>query len=55
MIFTTKNKDRMNDSGSFEHVETTYSDKGDYLLVQMRFRVKNAFGINLILRTIRIV
>ena len=34
----------MNDPKSFEHIETTYTDKGDYLLVYMKFRGKNSFG-----------
>ena len=34
----------MNDPNSYEHVETTYSDKGDYLIVKTTFRGKNAFG-----------
>ena len=37
-------KRNMNDPSSFQHVETLYSDKGDYLVVQMTFRGKNAFG-----------
>ena len=37
-------KNNMNDPKSFEHVETTYTDKGDYLLVYMKFRGKNSFG-----------
>jgi len=37
-------KQSMNDPGSYEHVETRYSDKGDYLAVYMKFRGKNAFG-----------
>ncbi len=37
-------KDNMNDPGSFDHVETTYSDKGSYILVQMKYRGKNGFG-----------
>ena len=37
-------KDNMNDPSSFDHVETTYADKGKYILVQMRYRGKNAFG-----------
>lgn len=37
-------KDNMNDPGSFNHVETTYSDKGSYILVQMKYRGKNGFG-----------
>jgi hypothetical protein len=37
-------KDSMNDPKSFEHVETRYGDRGDYLIVNMQFRGKNAFG-----------
>ncbi|MFY0650747.1 MAG: hypothetical protein JXQ96_01875 [Cyclobacteriaceae bacterium] len=37
-------KDNMHDPGSFEHVETTYRDKGNHLLVSMKFRGSNAFG-----------
>ena len=37
-------KKAMNDASSFEHVETTYSDKGDHLIVLEVFRGKNAFG-----------
>lgn len=36
-------KDRMNDPDSFQHVETSYADKGSYLRIQMTFRGKNAF------------
>jgi|GEM_PF-2009401 len=41
-------KANMNDPKSFDHVETTYSDKGDYLLIYMKFRGKNAFGAKVI-------
>ncbi len=44
-------KSEMNDPDSYEHVETVYWDRDDYLLVQMKFRGNNAFGgkvINLI-------
>jgi len=34
----------MNDPDSFEHVSTKYFDRGDYLIVNMKFRGKNAFG-----------
>lgn len=44
-------KDNMNDPGSFEHVETVYWDKTDYLIVQMKFRGRNSFG-GLVLNTI---
>lgn len=37
-------KDRMNDPSSFDHVKTTYADKGSYLLVQMTYRGTNPFG-----------
>lgn len=37
-------KARMNDPSSYEHVETRYTDKGDFLLVRTTFRGKNAFG-----------
>src|SRR5690606_1078457 len=37
-------KSIMNDPSSFKHVKTTYADKGNYLLVQMTYRGKNAFG-----------
>lgn len=34
----------MHDPSSFEHVETKFGDKGDYLLVQTTYRGKNSFG-----------
>lgn len=37
-------KSIMNDPDSFEHIKTTYSDKGDFILVKTNFRGKNAFG-----------
>jgi hypothetical protein len=37
-------KENMKDPSSFEHVETSYSDKGDYLIVKMVYRGKNSFG-----------
>jgi hypothetical protein len=37
-------KSSMNDPKSYEHVETRYSDEGDYLFVSTTFRGKNAFG-----------
>ncbi len=36
---------------SFQHVETTYKDNGDHLIVQMTYRAKNAYG-GLILQNI---
>ena len=41
-------KDNMNDPSSFDHIKTTYSDKGNYLLVQTKFRGKNSFGAKII-------
>ena len=37
-------KSNLNDDKSFEHVETTYTDKGTYLIVYMTYRAKNGFG-----------
>jgi hypothetical protein len=37
-------KKSMNDPKSYEHEETVYWDKGDYLIVKTTFRGKNAFG-----------
>lgn len=37
-------KNSMNDPSSFSRIETTYSDKGSYIMVYMTFRGKNAFG-----------
>lgn len=37
-------KENLNDPKSFEHVETTYADQGDHILVKMVYRAKNAFG-----------
>jgi hypothetical protein len=37
-------KEAMNDPGSYAHVETTYIDRGDYLVVTTTFRGRNAFG-----------
>jgi len=37
-------KKAMNDPDSYEHVETVYWDKGDYLIVMTKYRGKNAFG-----------
>lgn len=45
-------KSNMNDPKSFEHIETTYTDKGTYLYVYMKFRGSNAFGAT-VLNTIR--
>jgi len=37
-------KKAMNDPDSYEHVETVYWDKGDYLIVMTKYRGNNAFG-----------
>ena len=37
-------KDSMNDSGSFEHIETLYRDDGETIALSMTFRGANAFG-----------
>lgn len=37
-------KENLNDKKSFEHEKTTYIDKGDYLIIKMVYRAKNAFG-----------
>lgn len=37
-------KKAMNDPGSYDHVETVYWDKGDYLIVMTKYRGNNAFG-----------
>lgn len=42
----------INDPRAFEHVKTTYTDKGKYLLVRMVFRGKNAFG-GIVVNTLR--
>jgi len=37
-------KENLNDDTSFKHVETTYTDKGTYLIVYMTYRATNGFG-----------
>ncbi|WP_305465415.1 hypothetical protein [Photobacterium leiognathi] len=37
-------KKAMNDPDSYEHDETVYWDKGDYLIVRTTYRGKNVFG-----------
>lgn len=37
-------KENMNDPDSYDHIETRFLDKGDYLLVITKFRGANAFG-----------
>lgn len=35
---------RLHDRKSFEHIKTTYIDKGDHLVLQMNYRAKNMLG-----------
>lgn len=37
-------KKQLNDPDSFEHLETSTIDKGDYYIVIMKFTAKNGFG-----------
>jgi hypothetical protein len=37
-------KDSLHEPDSYEHVETRYSDKGDHLLVSLKYRARNGFG-----------
>lgn len=37
-------KNAMDDPGSYEHVETRYGDRGEFLMVSTTFRGKNGFG-----------
>lgn len=37
-------KSSLNDPKSYEHVQTTYQDKGDYLIITTDYRAKNVFG-----------
>lgn len=37
-------KDHINDPGSYEHVETRYTDTGGNINLVLRFRAKNGFG-----------
>ena len=37
-------EESMHAPSSFKHVKTEYIDAGDYLIVRMQFRAKNAFG-----------
>lgn len=41
-------KSNMNDAKSYEHVDTTYIDKVDHLIVTTKFRWNNAFGAKVI-------
>jgi hypothetical protein len=37
-------KQNLHDRGSFDHVETKYSDNGDHLIVRMKYRANNKLG-----------
>lgn len=37
-------KEHMNDPDSYEHIETKFADRGDYIVVITKFRGANAFG-----------
>lgn len=37
-------KEAMNDPASYEHIGTSYREKGDTVFVMLQFRGKNAFG-----------
>jgi cytoskeletal protein RodZ len=41
-------KDNMNDPDSFEHISTSYWDKGSFLVVSMKYRGNNKFGAKVI-------
>ncbi len=42
--FTKVIKESMHDPNSYEHVKTTYGDRGDHLIVETTFRGKNLYG-----------
>jgi len=44
MRFVELIKKPLNDDTSFSHIKTTYVDKGDYLIIDMTYRAKNADG-----------
>lgn len=37
-------KRAMNDPDSYEHIDTTYTDRGDHVFLRTNFRGNNAFG-----------
>lgn len=37
-------KSQLKDPGSYEHINTTYRDNSDHLMLYMRYRAKNSFG-----------
>ncbi|EKT3964512.1 hypothetical protein AAIP55_001994 [Flavobacterium psychrophilum] len=41
-------KENMNDPDSYEHIQTTYTDKGSYIIVYTKFRGTNSFGAKII-------
>lgn len=46
---TQRIKGTMNDPDGYEHVETKYWDREEYLIVQTTFRGKNGFGATVLL------
>ncbi len=44
MMLARSVKKSLKDPKSFEVIETTFDDKGDFILVRMHFRAKNSFG-----------
>lgn len=45
-------KASMNNPKSYEHVQSGYTDNGDYILVETKFRGTNAFG-GIVINTVR--
>lgn len=41
-------KASLDDPSSYKHIETTYSDKGSYLLVQTKFRALSQIGLSVL-------
>jgi hypothetical protein len=46
-------KESMHDPKSYEHIKTTYVDRGDHLIVETTFRGKNVYG-GVVSNTIRV-
>lgn len=44
VVLTEAVKMSLNDPNSFEHVETSYWDQKDHLIVKMKYRAKNTHG-----------
>ena len=41
-------KAALDDPTSYKHVETTYNDNGDHLMVKMKFRAANKYGMSVL-------